>query len=737
MMIKFLRHGQGSTARAVDYLLQSKDHKGERRPTVAVLRGNPQQVAELGDSLTFKHRYRSAVIAWADTDRPTQAQKEEVLKEFERLAFAGLEADQYHYLAVDHGDHIHIIAPRVELRTGKSLNIAPPGWEKTYDPLRDFFNEKYGWKSPNIEAHPENARTLAGLEAHDLPKSVKKAKEMIHAHALDAVERGLIKNRDDMRKWLSSLGEITRDGKDYISVKPSGFTKPIRLKGAIYERDFDAGRVGEEIEEAKRRGAEADRADRERRAEELHRKLEALYHHRAEYNLSRYRRSTAQDRARYERDERSNRAELEQDAKRSNQAEQSVTRRADQRDRRASRRAEDTAKETMDISADRADDYGRIRRLGDVGTKRVSIERDRGADQAIGAAQSGSEEAKSDDEPLRSAELEQRNRREEKATYMARQTNGSMDRAAGQRRIDDRVRAEIERSAEDTAASLRAEDQRDRKRLSQQFEANQRSIHEANQRSTAHYRLARQAIERIRRVVEQVKRVGAKFARKLYKTIGRTINRRLYMRKNIEHRAAAIRRWNEILEKESRKRTPLYPIAAPVFNCAYMFGSILYDRSFDYYMLHRDANGDAIGVEDRHGNIVAGRAGLFFVTSPPRPRRIVLVKDTIDAMCVGEYVDLNFDLLIGVHKPYDQFIKDELQRIFDKYDDASVSIYANNEYNAEEIAQIVPKKIRKEAKENIFLPTQGDSFVEKAQRMRQSERRPNNYRRQNSFKLKM
>lgn len=219
---------------------------------------------------------------------------------FERVAFAGLESDQYTYLAVDHGDHIHIIVPRVELRTGKSLNIAPPGWKKIYDPIRDYFNEKYDWKSPDIEAHPENARMLAGLTAHNIPKSAKEAKEMIHEYALEAVKRGIITNREDMHQWLADIGEITREGKDYISVKPEGFTKAIRLKGVIYARDFDAHRFSEEIERKERERFGSNREDRERRVGELEQKIEAIVATRSEYNRKRYKREAQrnQERAR-------------------------------------------------------------------------------------------------------------------------------------------------------------------------------------------------------------------------------------------------------------------------------------------------------------------------------------------------------------------------------------------------------------------------------------------------------
>ena len=63
-------------------------------------RGNPDMVAAVADSLDFERKYRSAVIAWAPEDRPTDEQIEAVLDEFEKTAWAGLEPDRYAWTAV-------------------------------------------------------------------------------------------------------------------------------------------------------------------------------------------------------------------------------------------------------------------------------------------------------------------------------------------------------------------------------------------------------------------------------------------------------------------------------------------------------------------------------------------------------------------------------------------------------------------------------------------------------------
>ena len=85
-----------------------------------------------------------------------------MVDEFEKTAWAGLEPDRYTWAAVQHreaggGVHVHVLAARCDLETGKSLNIAAPGWQKTFDALRDWQNHENGWSRPD---DPERARDV-------------------------------------------------------------------------------------------------------------------------------------------------------------------------------------------------------------------------------------------------------------------------------------------------------------------------------------------------------------------------------------------------------------------------------------------------------------------------------------------------------------------------------------------------------------------------------------------------
>ncbi len=147
MLAKFLARGTSSARDAADYLLGERDAAGKPREGVEVLRGDPNEVAAVADSLDFEHRYTSGVIAWAPEDEPTDAEIETVPDAFEDIAWTGLEPDRYAWAVVLHrerggGAHVHILAARCDLETGRSLNIGPPGWRRTFDPLHDAFNQQ-------------------------------------------------------------------------------------------------------------------------------------------------------------------------------------------------------------------------------------------------------------------------------------------------------------------------------------------------------------------------------------------------------------------------------------------------------------------------------------------------------------------------------------------------------------------------------------------------------------------
>ena len=115
---------------------------------LAVGRGNADRTEALIDASRRQWTYRAGVISFAAEDVPTEDQQAEVMDQFERQAFAGLDPTQYDVLWVRHNHEdrveLHFCTPRLELSSGRSLNIAPPGYEKAFDSLRDVMNQRHG-----------------------------------------------------------------------------------------------------------------------------------------------------------------------------------------------------------------------------------------------------------------------------------------------------------------------------------------------------------------------------------------------------------------------------------------------------------------------------------------------------------------------------------------------------------------------------------------------------------------
>ncbi|MCT9979460.1 MobA family protein [Acinetobacter sp. I-MWF] len=293
MLIKMLRHGTGSAARAASYVLDEKDHMNIVRPHVEVLCGDPHLFAKIADSSPFKHKYTSAVIAFAEEDQPTNIEMKDVLKQFEALAFSGLEPDQYHLTAVLHQElngskHIHILVPRLELRSGKAMNIAPPGrFQKHFHMLQDKLNFEYGWADPN---DPERARfTKKGHETY-LHAALKKIgknrenykqyientylqllsislKQLEKKHAQVIPSELLVRNRDDFMQFVLTnqlASEVVKIREKQFSLVPPFGKKPIYFQGEIYERQFNIEKCPRTIRERIKSLEQVRTADRER-----------------------------------------------------------------------------------------------------------------------------------------------------------------------------------------------------------------------------------------------------------------------------------------------------------------------------------------------------------------------------------------------------------------------------------------------------------------------------------------
>ena len=299
MHIKFLDHGKGSAAHASAYVLDKFDHLGNVRAGVQVLRGDATTFNAVCDASPHLWKYTSGVIAWSKDDAPTNEQIQEVLNDFEEHAFSGLDPSQYHLFAVLHTDddgskHIHVLAPRLDIQSGKSLNIAPPRHEKHFDSLRDYFNTKYQWSRPDdlllMQTTQEpnhiaklNAQAKNILTSKDLETLTKKQFcKTVDNYVKTLLRTQTVKNRAEIVSCIEQLkGVASVRAQQTVTVTLTNGKKH-KLSGDFYHEQFEIGLYSERLRaEAESRPTANELAQAIRDAESIrddYRAKRAAYH---------------------------------------------------------------------------------------------------------------------------------------------------------------------------------------------------------------------------------------------------------------------------------------------------------------------------------------------------------------------------------------------------------------------------------------------------------------------------
>jgi hypothetical protein len=218
--------------------------------------------------------------------------QEEIMDRFEAAVFAGLPPDRRSIVWIKHADkgrtELHFVSPRVDLGTGKSLNIAPPTPASRHllDTLRETINRRYGFRDPS---DPECARKVS-LPAH-IAKLAAQAKRHGRSAKLDIrqtlaeqvqaqAEAGKVRSRGDVVAYLKQQGfTLSRAGLDYLTVVRPDTGERVRLKGNLFRENF----CPRDLQPAPRRRDPAQLLALERRLERLVEKRAS--HHRARYGV--------------------------------------------------------------------------------------------------------------------------------------------------------------------------------------------------------------------------------------------------------------------------------------------------------------------------------------------------------------------------------------------------------------------------------------------------------------------
>lgn len=271
MVVKFFSNKKGGSAKAVNYLLNHREQEG----TARVLQGDPDLTRQIINDIQFKQKTTVGCLSFEEQNI-SEEMKHQLIEDFERMLIPGLDKSRYNILWVEHTDkgrlELNFVIPKIELETQKSLN---PYYHKADLPRvekwQDLQNLKYNYSSPK---DPSKARTLqTDSKQIGLSKDYEQLDKLLH----NLTQEGKINNREQLIELLQSNQiEVTRKGKDYLSIKLPDSKKAKKFKGSIYDEKFTSiGAVREISTRAREEVKQYSSRDTQRELERLNADLKS------------------------------------------------------------------------------------------------------------------------------------------------------------------------------------------------------------------------------------------------------------------------------------------------------------------------------------------------------------------------------------------------------------------------------------------------------------------------------
>ena len=233
MIVKFFGNRKGGGVSSIDYLLNDRREKG----TARILQGDEQTTRNLILSLTQKHKVCVGCLSFEEA-QISETAKKEIMQSFENMLLTPAMQGRYNILWVEHTDkgrlELNFVIPKIDLESKKAFN---PYFHmadcKRKDIWTDFVNLTYNLTDPKDPAK-ENA--IQGSKKQiGLIRDYEALDELLNAEVM----KGNITSRENLISLLKAQNiEVTRQGKDYISVKLQDSPKAKRLKGGIYDEQF-------------------------------------------------------------------------------------------------------------------------------------------------------------------------------------------------------------------------------------------------------------------------------------------------------------------------------------------------------------------------------------------------------------------------------------------------------------------------------------------------------------------
>ncbi|GAA6803694.1 hypothetical protein BTM502_15490 [Helicobacter pylori] len=247
MLVKFwgINQGGGDGDGSVNYLLNERVEQG----TAKVLKGDANLTKSLLLSLTQKHKACVGCLSFEESNI-NESLKYELMESFENALLTESMQNRYNILWVEHTDkgrlELNFVIPKIDLGRQKAFN---PYYHKVdlkrIDIWQNVVNLKYTFTNPKDLKKQQisnyhNTKTPQG-------KAIFKNYKELDNYLYNAVTQGLLNSRAEIIELLQASNyEITRQGKDYISVKLPNQQKAKRLKGIIYDERFTEQRLIEQ-----------------------------------------------------------------------------------------------------------------------------------------------------------------------------------------------------------------------------------------------------------------------------------------------------------------------------------------------------------------------------------------------------------------------------------------------------------------------------------------------------------
>lgn len=239
MLLKFFANKKGGSNACVDYLLNERVESG----TARVLRGDTQITRVLIDSLTQKQKITAGCLSFSEADIDNKL-KEQIMDSFEEALLTKEMQNRYNILWVEHRDkgrlELNFVIPKIDLEANKVFN---PYYYKVdftrMDTWQSMINLTYGFSNPKDKKREQP-------HTGNFKSQIYKDYEALNQFCIQSAIDGIFTNREDLVAFLKENNiEITRESKDYISVKLPHYKKAHRFKGGIYAKSADYGELRE------------------------------------------------------------------------------------------------------------------------------------------------------------------------------------------------------------------------------------------------------------------------------------------------------------------------------------------------------------------------------------------------------------------------------------------------------------------------------------------------------------